>query len=203
MPTHRPVGFNAGTRAVAAMVISVALVATPLQMSRAGSSNGVKIGIGVVGGLLLLDELSKSSKTKSKRSTASGSKSQTTTRKAVTATEKTQPATPQPVIKPGEAVARQSGPAAAATLPVTASVPPNANSLTAVISTPDEIRSAQQHLSYMGYNVPEANGVLDARTKGAVMLFQESIGAPVTGDLTQSQLLLLFGKVAQKDAPAQ
>ncbi len=72
-----------------------------------------------------------------------------------------------------------------------------------VISTPEEIKSAQQHLKYMGYDVPEATGTPDTKTRSAVMKFQESIKAPVTGDLTSEQLQMLFMKVAGQSVAGQ
>lgn len=68
----------------------------------------------------------------------------------------------------------------------------------ALISSHDEIKAAQQHLRFMGYDTVQESGTMDARTKSAVMQFQDSIGAPVTGDLTIEQLQMLFMKVASK-----
>jgi peptidoglycan hydrolase-like protein with peptidoglycan-binding domain len=70
-----------------------------------------------------------------------------------------------------------------------------------IISTPDEIMSAQQHLKFMGYDVPQANGILDLKTKIAVMQFQESAGKPTTGQLTYEELQMLFQKVAAQAKP--
>ena len=67
-----------------------------------------------------------------------------------------------------------------------------------LVSTPDEIKAAQQHLKFMGYDIVQENGTVDPKTKSAVMQFQDSIGAPVTGDLTVEQLQTLFKKVASK-----
>lgn len=67
-----------------------------------------------------------------------------------------------------------------------------------LISASDEIKAAQQHLRFMGYDIPQETGTMDAKTKSAVMQFQDSIGAPVTGDLTTDQLQMLFVKVAGK-----
>ena len=64
-----------------------------------------------------------------------------------------------------------------------------------VISTPDEIKAAQQHLNYMGYDIP-ATGKLDARTRSAFNVFQRSIDAEPTGILTHDQLQTLFVKAA-------
>jgi hypothetical protein len=64
------------------------------------------------------------------------------------------------------------------------------------ISTLDEIKSAQEHLKYMGYDIPAATGTLDAPTKAAFTAFQRSIGAQPTGMLTYDQLQTLFVKAA-------
>jgi peptidoglycan hydrolase-like protein with peptidoglycan-binding domain len=45
-------------------------------------------------------------------------------------------------------------------------------------ATPDEIKAAQQHLKFMGYDIVQENGTVDPKTKSAVMQFQDSIGAP-------------------------
>jgi hypothetical protein len=68
------------------------------------------------------------------------------------------------------------------------------------ISTPAEITSAQEHLKFMGYDIPQASGALDLETTIAIIEFQESIGAPTTGLLTREQLGMLFQKAA---APLQ
>jgi hypothetical protein len=60
------------------------------------------------------------------------------------------------------------------------------------ISTPAEITSAQEHLKFMGYDVPQASGTLDLKTTIAIIQFQDSIGAPTTGLLTREQLGMLF-----------
>lgn len=67
-----------------------------------------------------------------------------------------------------------------------------------IISASDEIKAAQQHLRFMGYDIPHETGTMDVKTKSAVMQFQDSIGEPVTGDLTTDQLQMLFMKVAGK-----
>lgn len=64
------------------------------------------------------------------------------------------------------------------------------------IATPQEIKSAQQHLQFLGYDIPDASGVLDIKTKVAILQFQDSIGAKTSGELTHEQLQLLFVKVA-------
>ena len=68
------------------------------------------------------------------------------------------------------------------------------------ISTPAEITSAQEHLKFMGYDIPQPSGALDLKTTIAIIQFQDSIGAPTTGLLTREQLGMLFQKAA---APLQ
>ena len=79
---------------------------------------------------------------------------------------------------------------------------PAAVSLTGatLISTAAEITAAQQHLKYLGYDVPTETGTLDLKTKIAVMQFQESVKAPTTGDLTVEQLQALFKAAASRQA---
>jgi hypothetical protein len=67
-----------------------------------------------------------------------------------------------------------------------------------VITSASEIKAAQQHLKYMGYDVPSADGALDLKTKIAVMQFQHSLGAPTTGTLTVQQLRTLFSQAVAK-----
>lgn len=67
-----------------------------------------------------------------------------------------------------------------------------------IISTQSEITAAQQHLKFMGYDVPNSSGVFDLKTKIAVMQFQETIDAETTGEMTMDQLQVLFQKVAEK-----
>jgi Putative peptidoglycan binding domain len=68
----------------------------------------------------------------------------------------------------------------------------------AIISTPEEIKSAQEHLQYLGYDIPAASGKMDAQTKSAIREFQQSRGAVPTGALTYDQLQELFVKTAEK-----
>lgn len=95
--------------------------------------------------------------------------------------------------------------AAARAAPKARDLPPVANAAPAsaealpqddVIRTPDEIKAAQQHLSYMGYDIPAASGTLDAHTRSAFSAFQRSIDAEPTGILTYDQLQALFEKAA-------
>ena len=66
------------------------------------------------------------------------------------------------------------------------------------ISTPAEITSAQEHLKFLGYDVPEASGTMDLKTKIAIMQFQDAIGAPTTGLLSREQLQRLFQEAAAR-----
>jgi len=67
-----------------------------------------------------------------------------------------------------------------------------------VISTELEIAAAQEHLRFLGYDVPANSGKLDLNTKITVMKYQESIGAEPTGAITTEQLQSLFVKAAEK-----
>jgi hypothetical protein len=71
------------------------------------------------------------------------------------------------------------------------------------ISTPAEIKSAQEHLRYLGYDIPATTGAMDLKTKIAIMQFQESIGGPSTGALTVQQLQTLFVRAAGQMATGQ
>ena len=187
------------------LILCAALLSTTVNRARAGNdAQNLAIGIGIVGGLLLLNEAAKAEEAKkhSSKSRATAApqdgasvipkkfkrKYAVTPRPATTA-----PVTAQPV------------PAAAPALATVPQTPTPAAVKTAVatISTPEEIKFAQQHLKFLGYDLPEPNGILDAKTKGAIMLYQESIKAPTTGELTLDQLPMLAQKVASQNEPAQ
>lgn len=93
---------------------------------------------------------------------------------------------------PGQGVAAASPVAVAPTSRLTAPASP------LLISTPAEITAAQEHLKYLGYDVQTTSGTLDLNTRIAAMKYQDSIGAPATGELTVEQLQLLFRKAAEK-----
>jgi Putative peptidoglycan binding domain len=95
--------------------------------------------------------------------------------------------------------------------PDTATIDPNPGSpqgeqapprspASAKISTPAEITAAQEHLRYLGYDVATSSGQLDLQTKIAIMKFQDSVGAPATGELTVEQLQRLFVMASEKSA---
>ena len=75
---------------------------------------------------------------------------------------------------------------------------PTAVAASAVISTPAEITSAQEHLRYLGYEPGSVSGTMDAGTLNAIKTFQGAIGAPQTGLLTVEQLQALFVRAAEK-----
>jgi len=193
------------THMCAVLIVGTALFSASANRARAGNdAQNLAIGIGIVGGLLLLNEAAKAEEAKkhSSKSRATAApqdgasvipkkfkrKYAVTPRPATTA-----PVTAQPV------------PAAAPALATVPQTPTPAAVKTAVatISTPEEIKFAQQHLKFLGYDLPEPNGILDAKTKGAIMLYQESIKAPTTGELTLDQLPMLAQKVASQNEPAQ
>jgi len=84
-----------------------------------------------------------------------------------------------------------------ATVPAEESADP-ANTASSSISTPAEITSAQEHLKFIGYDIPQASGSLDLKTTIAIIQFQDSICAPTTGLLTREQLGMLFQKAVAR-----
>lgn len=97
-------------------------------------------------------------------------------------------AAPSPPVQVAAPSPMPSQPAAPATLPVAAKT----------ISSPAEIASAQEHLKFLGYEIPQTGGEMDLKTKIAIMQFQDSLGATTTGDLTLEQLQTLFQKAAAR-----
>jgi hypothetical protein len=97
-------------------------------------------------------------------------------------------------------------PAATSTVQAPQPVGPG-DTASAAIATSAEITLAQGHLQFMGYDIPQASGAVDLKTKIAIMQFQDSIGAPTTGLLTRGQLQMLFQKAATRlqggDSPAE
>jgi hypothetical protein len=66
------------------------------------------------------------------------------------------------------------------------------------ISTPAEITSAQEHLRYLGYDIPSTSGRVDLATRIAVMKFQDSLKVEPTGELTVDQLQQLYVLASEK-----
>lgn len=186
----------------------MAFLAAACGAVEAGSRN-VGVGIGVGAGLLLLDQLSKSksgkkSSSKKRRNdeaprtskakkqprdveesqpeTASKASDDKSSNGADTPAVGAQPAATAPPVT----TTATTAPAATAALPAPLAVSSN------VLSTPDEITSAQEHLRFLGYDVAATTGVLDLNTKIAIMKFQDAIGAPATGELTVQQLQRLY-----------
>lgn len=218
-------------RVSAALLTTLALIAVALALpahnAEAGSRN-IGIGAGIVGGAILLKELSKAGKTTKKKSIASkkttkktatakkksgnstASKSDGKSRKSANTEESAEPAstgeTPRTATAapaaPSQVVPAASGTAALAAKGVTASAA-NGTPEAKAISSKSEIKAAQEHLKYMGYDVPEVDGTLGIKTKIAMMQFQDSIGEPSTGILTTKQLQTLFIKVSEKTATAK
>lgn len=207
-----------------ALVLSVSVLAWPATRA-AAQSNGVGIGLGVSGGLKLLNELSKGTKTKKGKSA-----SKKTTKKTYGSKKKDNGSSTASKGKNknksddesgDDTAAADDGKAKAgakdeATVPAAAATAPAASGTAALaatgvaaaaasgeaklISSKSEIKSAQDHLKFMGYDVPDANGTLDLKTKIAMMQFQDSIGEPSSGVLTVKQLQTLFVKVSEKTA---
>lgn len=211
------------------VAIAFCLSTVLLPASRAEArGRGVAIGVGVVGGLILLNALSqagksartgksskshatKKSKKKTYGSNKGGSRSSSASRK-----EAEEPKADKNSEKGVSTDATVGGDAEAALAASTTTTQPTTLAVTGVastaalernepetISSEPEIKAAQEHLRYMGYDVPEVNGKLDLKTKVATMLFQESIGEESTGVLTVAQLQALFSKVAERTANVQ
>ncbi len=60
-----------------------------------------------------------------------------------------------------------------------------------------EIKQAERHLSELGYKAGPADGVIDAATRSALVLFQKWEGRKVTGKLTRSE----FDAIMEAAAP--
>lgn len=60
-----------------------------------------------------------------------------------------------------------------------------------------EIKQAERHLSELGYKAGPADGVIDAATRSALVLFQKWEGRKVTGKLTRSE----FDAIMEAEAP--
>ncbi len=60
-----------------------------------------------------------------------------------------------------------------------------------------EIKQAERHLSELGYKAGPADGVIDAATRSALVLFQKWEGRKVTGQLTRSE----FDAIMEAEAP--
>ena len=112
------------------------------------------------------------------------------------------PAAPASAATNNDGAQKTDKPITTGALPVSANkalnVPATGN--TTKISTSAEITAAQQHLKYLGYDIPAETGAVDLKTKIAIMQYQESLHAPTTGELTVEQLQGLFKKAAEKQA---
>ena len=200
-------------------LIAIAFYMATLSGANA-QSRGIGIGIGT--GMMILKGLSNSAKSgsgksrKSYSSTKSSKKTYAAKKKsrgsrddddapAKTASEsKTEGAAAENAdtvaAAPTSAVPAGAAAAAGGAAIATGSTSEAADVESPTISTPSEIKAAQEHLKYMGYEVPEINGKVDLKTKIAVMQFQDSLGEESTGSLTIKQLQTLFLKVSQRTA---
>lgn len=193
---------------VAFVLLALSFLAAPFGAARAGS-RGVGIGVGT--GLQLLNDLAKSGSkkggvSKKKRYDAdkrSGSKAKKkprnderepeTVSKSGEELEASKAQDDDAPKGPGSEAAPAAVPAAAATAPAaTAALPSATGASSNLISTPEEMASAQQHLRYLGYELSAEGGKLDLSTRIAIMKFQDSIGAQTTGSLTVEQLQRLY-----------
>lgn len=195
--------------------ICLLMAATPSADAR---SRGISIGIGVGTGLVILKSLSggksrqragrysrsKKYGTRSSRMVHSARRSKGKSRRnmdgddSIPVEAATEPAT----VEPAEAQT-QPAPATGSTAPaVTGALPTAAVGASEKISTTAEITAAQEHLRYLGYDVPSISGSVDLPTKIAVMKFQESISAPTTGELTVEQLKRMFVLASERQSKA-
>ncbi|MDQ8700622.1 peptidoglycan-binding domain-containing protein [Hyphomicrobium sp. LHD-15] len=207
--------------AICVAVAVFCMLVPPIGPAKAGS-RGVGVGIGVGAGLQILNQLSKgttASKGTAKKRTATGTSKKTTkkakqprdnggeekiTSKDKDASEQTQveaAAEKQP--SPPAAASAAAAAAAVAAPTVTGAVPTVAGPAPNLISTKEEVTSAQEHLRYLGYDVPTTTGVLDLNTKIAIMKFQDSIGAQATGGLTVEQLQRLYARADEQQKRAK
>lgn len=188
---------GAARRVLAGALLVVACLALNIHPAVAGK-RGVSVGAGIAGAILL-NELAKGGGKKKAVKTQRAKKSVATKPKK----QRPKEAAPE-VEEDAVAVKKDSADSGLVKEPITtgstgaAAKPVAAASGAGLVSRPDEIKAAQQHLRFMGYDIPQETGAMDAKTKSAVMQFQDSIGAPVTGDLTTEQLQMLFVKVAGK-----
>jgi hypothetical protein len=202
-----------GAAAALTACVSLALLSPrTVEASDRRGSVSVGIGVGIIGGLIagsLLNEEAKSKKPEPSERSKAGSKpasKSTRTKQPRSPAPAAVPAAPQVPAAPIEASTPKAvTPAAAVPAPAapveTGAIPAAAPAGPAVgmpISTPAEIVSAQEHLRYMGYDVPQASGVIDLKTKIAILQFQESIGQATTGVLTVEQLQALFMRAAER-----
>lgn len=211
-------------RSMALAILAIVGLSMTFGIAQAGSRN---VGIGVGTGLQILNELSKAGTTKkrsAKKKTykAQEKKSPSKTAKRPRDDEESAPKSaskgdddaagqesteaqgetapaPQPAATTPAATAATAATAAAAT----GALPDPAAAAPSVISTPQEISSTQEHLRYLGYNVPSPAGVLDVDTKIAIMKFQDSIKAEPTGVITAAQLRRLYTLADEKQKQAK
>jgi len=210
-------------------LIAIAFCASTFFGAEA-QTRGIGIGLGVAGGLNLLNNLSKGGKASTSRSSKSSREKKS--KKTYSAKKKGSGSSrgsdeadapargesepkidnaaagkPDAVTAPpasslpnvGTAAAAGGTAAAVATSPAAGAVTGDVRT----ISSDSEIKAAQQHLQYMGYDVGDVSGKLDLKTKIATMQFQDSIGEPSTGVMTVKQLQTLFLKVSQKTAASK
>jgi hypothetical protein len=105
---------------------------------------------------------------------------------------------PQADRKAADRAAAEAERKTAAADPAPAQAPATGPVAAAIISTPEEIKAAQEHLQYLGYDIPAATGKMDPQTRAAIREFQQSRGAVPTGAMTYDQLQELFVKTAEK-----
>lgn len=209
--------YAAATSLYVTLLIAIAFCAATFFGAEA-QTRGIGIGIGT--GMMILNGLSKSAKSggKSKSTASSKSKKKYAAKKkgsgskgktddddaparaeSEPAIESATAAKPDAVPAAAAAPAPNAGTAAAAGGAAAIATGAAAGEATAIASN-SEIKAAQQHLQYMGYDVRDVSGTLDLKTKIAIMQFQDSIGESSTGILTVKQLQTLFLKASERTA---
>lgn len=215
-------------RVAVVLMLAVGIVLLGQAHPSEARSRGVKIGIGVGTGLQILQNLDRGSQQyrsrRSQRSSARKHKPRSSRHTSRRSESKSRRASSKRSKK--STVAKSQGPTEAIDDSVPAadgSIPANEGSVAAMptetgstdrnagmpnpalpmaasvkISTPAEITSAQEHLRYLGYDIPSTSGSVDLATKIAIMKYQDSLKAEPTGELTVEQLQQLYKLAAER-----
>lgn len=199
---------------IAACLLAMWVSATSVE---ARSRGRTVIGIGL--GLAALSAISQSSESRGYRSRSRHGKSYASrrtrgtqqarkrnssskvarhdaSRKSSRSTTSRAPRDIEPSIESNQSVEPISGEAPGPDQPIPAT-PPSletgaTTALKTAVSDPKHVRMAQERLKSLGYEVTDASGEVDLQTRIAIMRFQDQIGHPANGQLTEEQLLILL-----------
>ena len=75
--------------------------------------------------------------------------------------------------------------------PSTTQAPPPPSSTAPALTSPSVIREVQDRLFQLNYQVRTRNGRITEETRKAIRQWQENVKQPITGDMTEAQLVLL------------